>query len=405
MCFLSKNDMKFAIITDGFNGSSSSLVEAMLKGGYNVDFYNILYTSQNVHELESYSIGDTSRKIGVTQIKVFDKEGLSRFEKFKDKLNFYVVRCLGLPNGKRFLDKVKQTISKIVQHYLLRKLIYNSYDFVNVVGQTPFSFSLSIYLKKKGVNVVHSVHEVLKNHLNEIELNEGVCKIIEENVKINVFSKKSAEDLLMASHLKQNDFTVIPFGLFTGYCEYSDVEIKEIKDVDNYILYYGYIHPYKGLDVLYDAVIQMSQNNTKVVVAGKGADPVMDRMKKDERFIVLNRWIGNAELVTLIKKCRFVVCPYKSASQSGIPQTVFNFDKPIVATDIDSFQEIIITGVNGAIVERENPLSLRSAIEKMYEENGEYERCVFNIKKYRETESEENWLHISQKYVDAYSLK
>lgn len=102
--------------------------------------------------------------------------------------------------------------------------------------------------------------------------------------------------------------------------------------------------------------------------------------KNDERFILINRWLGNAELATLIRHSKCVVCPYLSASQSGIPQTVFNFDKPIIATDIESFEAVIQNELNGIIVRRNNVKEFADAIKRILNDDELYHQMVSNIK-------------------------
>lgn len=69
-----------------------------------------------------------------------------------------------------------------------------------------------------------------------------------------------------------------------------------------------------------------------------------------------------------------------SASQSGIPQTVFNFDKPIIATDIESFEAVIQNELNGIIVRRNNVKEFADAIKRILNDDELYHQMVSNIK-------------------------
>lgn len=114
---------------------------------------------------------------------------------------------------------------------------------------------------------------------------------------------------------------------------------------------------------------------------------------------LINRWLGNAELATLIRHSKCVVCPYLSASQSGIPQTVFNFDKPIIATDIESFEAVIQNELNGIIVRRNNVKEFADAIKRILNDDELYHQMVSNIKKYRECESIMEWKAFANRYL------
>jgi len=391
--------MKIAIITSNFGGSSSSLAEAFLMRGHEVDFYNIVYTSQHCPEFESFTLPSMPHMLGMNENTSFETDGLRRFKQFRCRFRFYNVVSLGMPKGANIMSLIKRACSIWTQKIIFSSLKNKKYDFVNVIGQNPFSISLSMLLKRWNLPVVHSFHEVLSNHLETKQLFPGIEKILDKGIRVNVFSEKSLDDLKRITTITQSQLSVIPFGLFTGYKEYSNVEIPELNGIGNYILFYGYIEKYKGLNVLYEAVRKLNDLNVKVVVAGKGTLPVLGTMKNDSRFILLNRWLGNAELVSLIRNCKFVVCPYLSASQSGIPQTVFNFDKPIIATDIESFQDIIQHNDNGLIVERNNIKDLSSAIKKMCMDNELYAKMVNNIHDYQTFYSNKEWKNIADKYL------
>ena len=122
------------------------------------------------------------------------------------------------------------------------------------------------------------------------------------------------------------------------------------------VLHFGRIVPYKGIDILIDAVkiIQKTQK-IHLIVAGRG-DPYFNFDGVDS-FEFLNYAISNEEVIDLIKKCTLVVCPYRSASQSGIPMTVFPFQKPIVASNMDGFNEIIEHNITGLVVEKLDAIS------------------------------------------------
>ena len=394
------NEMKIAIVTVGFEGSSSSLAEAHLLNGHQVDFYHVIFTSQHTLEYESFTLLQKSSKIGIKKLEHFESDGLRRFSAYCDRFNFYNVVCFGMPQEGGVLNALKKRISLLIMANIFSILRKRDYDIVNIAGQNQFAVSLSCLLNSWQLPIIHSFHEVLASHLGNPTLYPGIGKLIKDGIRINVFSDKSAYDLKNVINISNHQLSSIPFGLFTGYKEYAEVNIPEIKEIDDYILFYGYIEKYKGLDVLYEAINNIENLTTKVVIAGRGSQPVIEKIKRDERFVLLNRWLENAELVTLIKHCKFVVCPYLSASQSGIPQTVFNFDKPILATDIESFKAVIHDGFNGMIVKRNDAFKLADAIKKILFDKGYYSKMIGYIKDYRECESMLEWKAYASKYIN-----
>jgi D-inositol-3-phosphate glycosyltransferase len=58
--------------------------------------------------------------------------------------------------------------------------------------------------------------------------------------------------------------------------------------------------------------------------------------------------------------------PYLSATQSGIAQIAYNFDKPVIATNVGGLAEVVVDGVSGLIVPPNNPAKLADAVLRFY---------------------------------------
>ena len=145
---------------------------------------------------------------------------------------------------------------------------------------------------------------------------------------------------------------------------------------------------------LYEASLRLSHiNDLKIVVAGGGYDPILEEMNKDNRFTVINRFIDNAELVYLMKNCKGIVCPYIGASQSGLVQTAMVFDKPVIATRVGAFSEIIKDNINGHLAAPANAVELANSIERLYCNNYTYDFSLPNFLK---------WDTISQQYLNLF---
>lgn len=103
-------------------------------------------------------------------------------------------------------------------------------------------------------------------------------------------------------------------------------------------------------------------------------------------------------MVSLIRKSLFVVCPYIAASQTGIAPTAFVFHKPLLATDVGAFNEVIKDGENGFLV---NPNSIdlfRERLLTLYRNQELRDHMSKNI----ENDQKDCWLHIAAKYIDIY---
>jgi glycosyltransferase involved in cell wall biosynthesis len=389
---------KIAIITDGFGGSSTSLVEALLQVGCQVDLYIISGLKDNWQNYESFNPAFTCQTRLIYRYKEFHANGLRRFLKFQNRFAMYFVRLSSFsPYEKSWKGVLKCVVIPSLLPFYFKHFKSKQYEVINVIGQTYLSITLSKMLKGWGLPVIHSLHEVLANHLSGNEPYKGIDELVKSEIPVILFSQQSKETFLSHFPNYMSNVYLIPFSLFTGYLEYSDTEIPEISNTDDYLLYYGYIRPYKGLSVLYKAL--PIDFIGKVVVAGIGDDPILEEIRRDSRFILVNRWVGNAELATLIRHSRAVVCPYLSSSQSGIPVTVYNFDKPIIATKVPAFANVIETGVNGYLVDVHNAEQLREAICKVCLDEDFYQQLKNNLVQYHNQILAKQWGKIAAMYL------
>ena len=385
--------MTIALIGNGFTGATFPLASHLHELGQEVDCYYIV--KRGVASIESLDFGD---KISYLASTVYD------FPK-SNQLYQYLspdidVRLVPVFNRKRRLErlgvgKVFPFLNrKIIQkfcHFLYQK----KYDFINLIVHNPLELQIATFLKKNGIKFCVTFHEVLNNLIDAQDLKPQVKMVLKYDVPIVVHSQKTKDDLIRLSGERNLDKRIylIHFGPFESYKQYG--KGSNPVSFNNYLLYLGRITPYKGLKYLYEAVDMLDDiPNIKVVVAGSGHDEVLKRIKNDERFIVLNRFIENNELVGLIRESRAVICPYIAASQSGLVQTAMPFGKPIIATKVGAFTEIIKDGENGYLAEPADSLSLANAIRKLY--NGKETGYEARIPECY------NWNHIATEYIQLF---
>jgi D-inositol-3-phosphate glycosyltransferase len=136
-----------------------------------------------------------------------------------------------------------------------------------------------------------------------------------------------------------------------------------------YVLFFGLIRAYKGLDLAIRAMAdeEIKKRPVRLIVAGEYYEnkESYDKLIRDlgiEKSIIQHDYYIPAELVKYyfaVADC--VVQPYKSATQSGITQVAYNFDTPMVVTNVGGLPEIVEHGKVGFVV-NQNPKELASAI-------------------------------------------
>jgi glycosyltransferase involved in cell wall biosynthesis len=121
-----------------------------------------------------------------------------------------------------------------------------------------------------------------------------------------------------------------------------------------FILFFGQLSYYKGIDLLLEAIPKVLKRypDEKFVIAGKSNGFIVDKEVLEQypfhiRFI--EDYLSIDQLSHLIHGSKFVVCPYREATQSGVLMTALAMGKTVLATEVGAFPEYISDGINGML--------------------------------------------------------
>lgn len=174
----------------------------------------------------------------------------------------------------------------------------------------------------------------------------------------------------------------IPFGPLDIFRIFKDGQ--DIKQEAKTILFWGRISPYKGIEYLVKASKRAKKEipGLKVIVAGKPNYPLdTTELEGDPVFEFRNGFVEIPELVRLLERSSLVVCPYTDATQSGVLMTAFAFHKPVLATAVGGFPEVVEEGITGRLVPPKNEEALANAMIELIRKPGELESMSKNIEK------------------------
>lgn len=160
---------------------------------------------------------------------------------------------------------------------------------------------------------------------------------------------------------------------------------------DRFILFFGFIRAYKGLDLLIKAMADPAVRSLeiKLLVAGEFYEdekPYFDlihTLDVSESIILHSHFISNEEVKYYFSAASLVVQPYISATQSGVTQVAYQFNKPMVVTNVGGLAEIVPDGKCGYVV-TPDPEAIAGAItdffsgnEKRFEEGLEQQKKLY----------------------------
>ncbi len=140
-----------------------------------------------------------------------------------------------------------------------------------------------------------------------------------------------------------------------------------------YLLFFGLIRQYKGLDLLIKAMRHIKENHkTKLIIAGefyeseKKYDELIESLDIKDRIIKVNKYIPNDDVPKYFCASDLIVLPYKTATQSGVVPIALHFNKNIIVTDVGSLSQLIEKHNIGYIAET-NPESIAEQINNYFD--------------------------------------
>lgn len=192
-------------------------------------------------------------------------------------------------------------------------------------------------------------------------------------------------------HHKPKDFSPHPIYDHYGERLNREVALEKLKLSPDfrYILFFGFIRAYKGLDILLEAFAdeRLRQYNTKLIVAGEfyeDENQYLNQIKKlnIESWVELRTdFIPNSLVNAYFSACDIVAQPYKTATQSGVTQIGFHFEKAMLVTKVGGLPEIIPHGIIGYAVEP-HPNEIADALVDFFQNQRQqsFEQNVINEK-------------------------
>ena len=153
-----------------------------------------------------------------------------------------------------------------------------------------------------------------------------------------------------------------------------------------YMLFFGFIRDYKGLDILLKAIAyeRIKNSDIKLIVAGEfynNSEKYFELEKQlglEGKIIWRTDFIADEQVKNYFCASDIIVQPYKTATQSGVTQIAYHFEKPMLVTNVGGLPEIVPNGKVGYSVEPEAKV-IADAISDFYS-NGRYAEFVENIK-------------------------
>jgi glycosyltransferase involved in cell wall biosynthesis len=209
------------------------------------------------------------------------------------------------------------------------------------------------------VSKVLTIHDAVRHPGEESRVLTLLQEIAVRQSDRIITHSQYVNDLVVARGVSASKVDAIPHGHYGYYIG------EKCPPIGNAILFFGRIKEYKGIEILLEALGYVRQVLPEVpfILAGKGdLAPYNSRVKELSGVQMINRWIPDTEVGTIIERAAVVVLPYLEASQSGVIPLAFAAGRPVIATRVGAIEEQVQDGVNGILVPPKDARALADAI-------------------------------------------
>ena len=252
-----------------------------------------------------------------------------------------------LPAPKNITERIR---NKLYVKNILREVKkicrLHEIDIIHLLT-VDYTCATILHRLKKNCPVYYTVHDVvphesvyanLKHYLFSFYIKWGV-KHNMRKADCLITNSKHQYNLIKEMYPQKNVYFQLFPPLITDSILTGEKICPEIASIDKYILFFGAIEKYKGIEYLYEAFKNNANlHSRKLVIAGKGT--IYFPHDDDSDVIFINRYIHDEEIKSLYTRASCVVYPYISATQSGVLTLAYRFRIPALASDIPYFREV-----------------------------------------------------------------
>lgn len=214
--------------------------------------------------------------------------------------------------------------------------------------------------------LVHAAHNVNPYPVWPWDLRMQVKYVFRRASCFQMFSKHTAR--WFGEHYPQKSFF------------YAPMVVKEFGGVqtDNYevdaskvnLLFFGNVVGNKRLDLLIDAVKELPeevQAQVHLDICGNckmNREVFLEQIGNSPCITAHFKRIPDEEIPELFTKHQFLMLPYQDVAQSGPHMIAYNYNLPVIASDIEGFAERVEDGINGFLFHVNDKESLKATIIK-----------------------------------------
>lgn len=224
-----------------------------------------------------------------------------------------------------------------------------------------FAF-MAFLLKRRGIRIVFICHNLVDHDSGALKA--AISRWVLDMADAYLVHSSEHRDVLLVARpgisVAQHPIPV--------YGHYPKAGHKLAKRGRLELLFFGFIRPYKGLDVLVEAMRQLDDTDVHLTVIGEHwGDPstLLEQLSTYPNIEAHLRYMSDEEAADYFERADFVILPYRAATGSAVASVAFHYNKPIIASRTGGLPDVVIDGVTGKLVTPNNPKELADAVRQL----------------------------------------
>ena len=218
-------------------------------------------------------------------------------------------------------------------------------------------------------NVFPHERSVMDQSLVRLALTQGHSFIVHSEKDL-----KKLQSLLPGARVRKA--FIPPYSLLNTASLSEEKAKTELRLRGRTILFFGFVRPYKGLEILLRAlpkVVERVEAHLLIVGEFWSDESIYTALIRDlgleGHVTIVNQYVPNEKVGLYFAASDVVVLPYVEATQSAVVPIAYSFHKPVITTDVGGLAEVVKDGVTGLIVPPQDSAALAKAMIRYFEED------------------------------------
>ena len=223
----------------------------------------------------------------------------------------------------------------------------------------PCFIFISRFLRKRGIRIVLICHNLVDHDAGVLKkiISKRALDMADAFLVHSTEHKKKLQQTQPSKPVIQHPIPV--------YGHYPPARQILPKRGRLELLFFGFIRPYKGLDVLIEAMRLLEDPEIHLTIIGECWGDTCLLIKQIEGCPNIEghfRYMSDDEAAVYFDRADFVVLPYRAATGSAVASVAFHYNKPIVASETGGLPDVVINGQTGKLVPPNDPIALADTL-------------------------------------------